>query len=132
MSEDDFSVVGDELNDELNDEQVYELELLEELLHEFEEELIPILQDPDRGIANLTDFWKRTWVGRMTEVLDGLEGSDLPDDETRAAEEIGVVWDTPRPEPPEVTGNPYCKASLDYWMYELEQIEAECNQEGKK
>ncbi|KAM3504735.1 hypothetical protein MY11210_008237 [Beauveria gryllotalpidicola] len=126
ISEDGSSI--DE--DELQDEQVSNLELLEELLDEFEGELIAILQDPDRKITNLTGFWERTWLGRMTEVLDRLEGSDLSDAERRAAEEIGLVWDKPRPEPrpepPEAMENPHCPATLDYWMYELEKIEAEC------
>ncbi|KAK8149225.1 hypothetical protein G3M48_007755 [Beauveria asiatica] len=131
VSDDDSSIVeddesGDELEDELEDEKVYDLELLEELLHEFGDELIAILQDPDRGNTDLTNFWKRTWVGRMTEVLDRLEGSDLPDDERRAAEEIGLVWDKFRPKPPEVIGNPHRTTTLDFWMYELEKIEEEC------
>ena len=121
MFEDDSSIV----EDELKDEQVYKLALLEELLREFEGELIVILQDPDRGITDLISFWKRTWVGRMSEVLDRLEGSDLPEDERRGAEEIGVVWDKVRPEPPRVIGNPYRSTMLDFWMYELEKIEAE-------
>ncbi|OAA44722.1 hypothetical protein BBO_04205 [Beauveria brongniartii RCEF 3172] len=116
----------DELEDELEDEKVYDLELLEELLHEFGDELIAILQDPDRGNTDLTNFWERTWVGRMTEILDRLEGSDLPDDERRAAEEIGLVWDKFRPKSPEVIGNPHRTTTLDFWMYELEKIEEEC------
>ncbi|SPJ91981.1 uncharacterized protein FTOL_13635 [Fusarium torulosum] len=111
--------------DEGEDEE-YKLELLEELLREFEEELIVILQGPDLGATNLTDFWQRTWVGRMSEVLGRLEGSDLPDDERRRAEEVGVIWDKPRPEPPGVIGNPYRSTMLEFWMYELEKIEAEC------
>lgn len=116
--------------DELQDEQVSNLELLEELLHEFEGELVAILQDPDCKITNLTGFWERTWVGRMAEVLVRLQGNDLSDGERRAAEEIGLVWNKPRPEPrpelPEVIENPHCRTTLDYWMYELEKIEAEC------
>ncbi|KAM3492969.1 hypothetical protein MY3957_003806 [Beauveria namnaoensis] len=108
----------------VKEEHAYNLELLKELLHEFESELIAILQDPDR--INLTDFWERTWTGRMTEVQDRLNGSDLRDDQRRTAEEIGVVWDKPRPEPSEVIGNTHRPNTLDYWMYELEKIEAEC------
>ncbi|PMB70677.1 hypothetical protein BM221_003132 [Beauveria bassiana] len=112
--------------DEVKEEHAYNLELLEELLHEFERELIAILQDPDPKITNLTDFWERIWTGRMTEVQDRLDGSDLRDDERRTAEEIGVVWDKPRPEPSEVIENTHRPNTLDYWMYELEKIEAEC------
>ncbi|KAM3451214.1 hypothetical protein MY3296_005470 [Beauveria thailandica] len=124
--DDDSSIVEDELEDELEYEKVYDLELLEELLHEFGDELIAILQDPDRGNTDLTNFWKRTWVGRMTEVLDRLEGSDLPDDERHAAEEIGLVWDKFRPKSPEAIENPHRTTTLDFWMYELEKIEEEC------
>ncbi|RYP45967.1 hypothetical protein DL768_007749 [Monosporascus sp. mg162] len=112
--------------EEVEDEHAYELGLLEELLGEFKEELIAILQDPDRGITDLIGFWKRTWVGRIKEVLDRLKRSDLTDDERRGAEEIGVVWDKMGPEPPKVIGNPYRRTTLDHWMYELEKIEAEC------
>ncbi|RYP06294.1 hypothetical protein DL765_009565 [Monosporascus sp. GIB2] len=112
--------------DEVEDGQAYELALLEELLCEFEGELIAILQDADRGIPDLTGFWKRTWVRRMREVLDHLEGSDLTDDERRRAEEIGVVWDKVGPKPPRAIGNPYRRNTLDHWLYELEKVEAEC------
>jgi hypothetical protein len=111
--------------DEVEDEE-YKLELLEELLCEFEEAFMVIFQGPDQGFTSLAAFWQRTWVGRMSEVLDRLEGSDLPDDERRGAEEIGVVWDKPRPESPGVIGNPHRTTTLDFWMYELEKIEAEC------
>ncbi|KAM3465015.1 hypothetical protein NHJ6243_002081 [Beauveria neobassiana] len=53
--------------DEVKEEHAYNLELLEELLHEFEDELIAILQDPDRKIINLTDFWERTWLDRSND-----------------------------------------------------------------
>ncbi|RYP92826.1 hypothetical protein DL770_000997 [Monosporascus sp. CRB-9-2] len=109
---------------EVEDEHAYELALLEELLGEFNGEIIAILQDPDREIADLIAFWEHTWVSRMREVLDRLKSSDLGDDERRGAEEIGVVWD--RPQPPKVRDNPYKKDTLDHWMYELEKIEAEC------
>ncbi|UZP32247.1 hypothetical protein NXS19_000063 [Fusarium pseudograminearum] len=112
--------------DEVEDEE-YKLELLKELLCEFQEELIVVLEGPDLGVTNLTDFWQRTWVGRMSEVLDRLEGSDLPDEERRGAEEVGVIWEKSRPEPPGVRGNPYRSTMLEFWMYELEKIEADCN-----
>ncbi|EJP69640.1 uncharacterized protein BBA_01605 [Beauveria bassiana ARSEF 2860] len=126
MSEDVSSVI----EDELKDEQASDLELLEELLHGFEGELIAILQDPDRKITDLTDFWKRTWTGRMAEVLAHLEGCDLSDEERRAAEGIGLVWNKSLPEqrsgPRKVGGNPYRFRTWDFWMYELEKTEAKC------
>lgn len=110
--------------EEIQDEYAYELALLEELLGEFESELVAILQNPEQGLVDLIDFWERTWVGRMTEVLERIEGSDLTDDERRGAEEIGVVWDKMGPEPPPEVEEDWTK--LDYWMSELERIEAEC------
>ncbi|OIW33499.1 hypothetical protein CONLIGDRAFT_180622 [Coniochaeta ligniaria NRRL 30616] len=109
---------------EVEDEHAYELRLLEELLLEFEGHLTAILQDPNRGIADVIRFWNRTWVNRMREVLDHLEGNRLTDDERRKAEEIGVVWD--RPESPEVMDNPYSWDQMEHWIYKLEKIEAEC------
>jgi hypothetical protein len=112
--------------EEVEDEYSYELVLLGELMSEFESELMTILQDPDRGIKDIIGFWKRTWVSRMKEAICRLQGSDLTKDERRGAEEIGVVWDKMGPESPEVARNPYKRETLDYWMYELEKIEAEC------
>ncbi|KXX80069.1 hypothetical protein MMYC01_204985 [Madurella mycetomatis] len=106
-------------------EHAYELALLEELLGEFEEEFIAILQDPIRKIDDLIAFWEHIWVSRMQEVIDRLQGSDLGDDERRRAEEIGVVWDQPQAQPPKVPGNPYKGDTIDHWMYELERIETE-------
>lgn len=89
-----------------------------------------LLENPDTGTDELIEFWERAWVGRMSEVLDRLEGSDLPEDEKLAAEEIGVVWDKVGPEPPEPRpeeiGNPYEKDMIEYWLHELRKIEEEC------
>ncbi|KLP00030.1 uncharacterized protein FFMR_02101 [Fusarium fujikuroi] len=114
----------------LGDDQGYKLELLEDLISEFEETMTSVLDNPDTGIDELVGFWERAWVGRMSEVLDRLEGCDLPEDEKLAAEEIGVVWDKVGPEPPEPRpeeiGNPYDKDMIEYWLYELRKIEEEC------
>ncbi|VTT72410.1 unnamed protein product [Fusarium fujikuroi] len=113
----------------LGDDQGYQLALLEDLIIEFEETMTSLLENPDTGTDELIDFWERTWVGRMSEVLDRLEGSDLPEDEKLAAEEIGVVWDKigpepPRPDPQEM-GNPYRANMIEYWLYKLRKIEEE-------
>jgi hypothetical protein len=109
---------------ELEDEYKHELAFLEELMHEFEGELVTILQDPGRGIAGVDDFWNHTWKDRIARVWqDRFEGGDLPDDEKQRAEEIGVVWDQPETESCEVASNPHNEETLDYWLYELEQIE---------
>ena len=110
---------------EMEEEQAYELALLEELLEEFEGQVTTILQnqDQDRMIGDLVRFWKATWVDRMAEVRAHLESIVLSDDERRMAEEIGVVWDSPAPEPVH-QGSRYDEESDEYWFYELDQIEA--------
>jgi hypothetical protein len=112
--------------EEVENEHAYEMGLLEELMGDFERQIIAIYQDPHQGVSDLIDFWEHTWARRMREVLDSLEGSDLEDEERRKAEETGVIWDKPRPEAPKALGNPYKKNTLDHWIYELEKIEAEC------
>jgi hypothetical protein len=122
-------IFDDDLNsveDGVEDDQGHNLALLEDLLNEFEENVTSILEDPDKGIDDLINFWERTWVGRMSEVLDRLEGSDLPEDERRGAEEIGVVWNKLGPEPPGEMGNPYRNSTIEFWLYELRKIEEEC------
>jgi hypothetical protein len=113
--------------EEIEAEHAYELELLETLLEEFESEVIGILQDPDRGLDDLVDFWERTWLGRVLELQQHLDRNDVSDDERQRGEEIGVVWDQPSPpEPPKRSSNPFDKKTLDHWVFELEKIEAEC------
>ncbi|CAG9980464.1 unnamed protein product [Clonostachys byssicola] len=117
--------------DEIEEKHGYELALLEELMHEFSGKLTKVLKDPSLSIDHITKFWTHTWVDRMTEVLDKLEGDNLTVDEKREAEEIGVVWKTLGPEPPEsptpeILDNPYDKSTIDHWMYEVYKIEAAC------
>ncbi|KAK3297421.1 uncharacterized protein B0H64DRAFT_392114 [Chaetomium fimeti] len=109
---------------EVEEEHAYELRLLDELLSEFEKQIMAILQGPIGGVDGVIRFWKRTWVNRMREVLAGLARDDLASDAKRAAEDIGVVWD--KPKPPKPRDNPYRKDTLEHWMHELEKIEAEC------
>ncbi len=109
---------------EVEEEQAYELALLEELLEEFEAQVTTILQnqDQDQMIGDLVHFWKVTWVHRMAEVRASLESNVLSEDERRRAEEIGVVWDSPEPEPIR-QGNPYDEDTDEWWFYRLDQIE---------
>ncbi|KAF5574852.1 ankyrin repeat-containing protein [Fusarium pseudoanthophilum] len=74
-------------------DESHKLGLLEDLLEEFNGSITSILEDPEQGLRDLIYFWERTWVRRMVEVLNILEGDDLPEDERRRAEEIGVMWD---------------------------------------
>ncbi|KAF4432637.1 hypothetical protein FACUT_8325 [Fusarium acutatum] len=99
------------VEDDLEDDESHKLDLLEDLLKEFEENITSILEDTDKGVRDLIYFWKIIWVSLMSEVLDRLEESDLTEDERLAAEEFGVVWNKVGPEPPEPgpgkTDNPY-------------------------
>ncbi|RKL36650.1 hypothetical protein BFJ72_g8199 [Fusarium proliferatum] len=126
VSEDDI----DSDENGLGDYQGYKLELLEDLINEFEETMTSVLENPDTGTDEIIEFWERAWVGRMSEVLDRLEGCDLPEDEKLAAEEIGVVWDKVGPEPPtpdpKEMGNPYPSITIEHWLYKLRKIEEEC------
>jgi hypothetical protein len=113
--------------EEIENEHAYELERLEQLLDEFESEVIEILQDPGRGLDDLKDFWTGTWCDRVREVRADLDRDHLSDAERKRAEEIGVVWDRPPPPaPPTRSLNPFGRNTLDYWVYELDKIEAEC------
>ncbi|TXC03302.1 hypothetical protein FocTR4_00000113 [Fusarium oxysporum f. sp. cubense] len=114
------------VEDGFEDDESHKLALLGDLLDQFEENITSILKDPERGIRDLINFWERIWVGRMSEVLCHLEGSELPDDERRAAEEIGVVWGKVGPDPPGEMENPYQSSTIEYWLYELRKIEEEC------
>jgi hypothetical protein len=112
-----------ELVAKFEEAHAYELELLDELLGEFEGRIMAILQNPTWEVDDVISFWRCTWVSRMGEVLGHLHGSDLTEDERRGAEEIGVVWDGPKP--PNVD-NPYPRTTPEHWLYELEKIEAGC------
>lgn len=112
--------------EEIEDEHAYELALLEELVGEFEDEITAILQDTDRGIFGVADFWRYRWVDRVREALERLEGDNLSDGEKREAESIGVVWeelalDLWESEDDEEVH--YDRRTWDYWVYELEKIE---------
>lgn len=107
-------------------EHPYEMKLLEELLGDFERQIITIYRDPCHGVSDFVGFWKYTWTRRMREVLNGLEGDSLGYEERRMAEEIGVIWEESTPEPPIGAGNPYVLCDLNHWIYELEKIKEEC------
>ncbi|KAH6628338.1 hypothetical protein F5144DRAFT_578734 [Chaetomium tenue] len=128
MSEEMSEEMSEQMSeDEDEDEHAYEFGLLEKLLGEFEAEVIVILQDSNRGVADIIRFWNRTWVSRMRDVLNHLNGNGLGDDERKGAEEVGVKWDLPRPlKPPKAPDNPYEYGTLEYWKHELEKIKAEC------
>jgi hypothetical protein len=131
--------------DEVEEEHAHCLALLEELLVEFEPELTAALQesDPeeycDSEDTGLLGFWRVTWVNRMRQVAGELCGNELSDDERRAAEEVGVVWDRPLPpeegllDKPDLNSDRFARCricgeihkNMDYWFAKLEEIEVE-------
>ena len=116
--------------EEIQSEHEHELGLLEGLLEELGAQMVEILQNPDRGLDGLNEFWERTWIGRVTKTQQHLDGSDVSDTERQHAEDIGVVWDeAPSPEPSEESRVNwwYYSGGWKYWVAELEKIEAECN-----
>lgn len=54
-----------ELMPKFEEGHAYELEMLDELLGEFEERIMVILQDPTRAVHDVMCFWRHTWVSRM-------------------------------------------------------------------
>lgn len=101
---------------EFQDKHAHELALLEELLSEFEPQIRATIRLSDP--RQLVNFWTITWTNRMGQGLVQLEGGDLGGDERWKVGEIG-------PRAPDAAGNPYEGGTLDYWMYELEKVEAE-------
>ncbi|KAI0801610.1 hypothetical protein GGR55DRAFT_701407 [Xylaria sp. FL0064] len=82
--------------EEINSEQTALLTLFTNLLIELDG-----IAHGDRGgvpliVHDPEDFWMNRWLPRITETLDSLDGDDLTEEETSAAEAIGVVWG-PRP-----------------------------------
>ncbi len=114
--------------EEVQNEHEYELDLLEELLEELGVQMLEVLHGPDRRLDDLREFWEMTWIVRVTETRQHLDGSDMSDTERQQAEDIGVVWDEASPPEPLQASreNRYHPRNLEYWVEELERIEAEC------
>ncbi|KAH8649903.1 hypothetical protein BX600DRAFT_502266 [Xylariales sp. PMI_506] len=107
------------------DQDADDSELLEILITEFEVKINKIMENNrDTSVLRL-EFWEGYWYNRMREELKKLESRTLSDEQIRAAEEIGIVWETFGPEaPPEVEhGEEY--DSLDYWLRRMEKIVAD-------
>lgn len=67
-------------------------ELLESLIRGFEAEMMEILVRADSDATEIIRFWEEGWPKKMQEEIEKLNGSEVPDDEKLAAEELGVVW----------------------------------------
>lgn len=105
--------------DIVNEEQAVLLELLEDLVKEFEEKALDFMKPDSSGNSSFPQFWVLCWKTRMEEELEKLEGKDLTDAERRGAEEIGVQWHVPQQEVKKE--NPYAYGP-EYLFYELDKI----------
>lgn len=75
--------------DELLQEDRFLVDILEDLVRDFDVELESIRQGPD-----LTSFWDGFWVPRMEETLKSIESADMEGPDKVAAEDVGVIWHT--------------------------------------
>lgn len=103
--------------DEINSEQTTLLALFADLVIEFER----IAYEDRSGVPLIVndpeEFWIRRWLPRIKEMLDGLDGNRLTEEEISAAEAIGVVWG---PQPAEKTATEWDKD--DYLPYRPEDV----------
>jgi hypothetical protein len=106
--------------DEVEAEHGHELALLEEISAELEEKIKVIFEAAGQQTAELLKFWEETFLARMKEVRDRMEGSDLTEEERRRAEQIGVVWKEVEP------AEDYQPRTIEFYLREIERIEAEC------
>lgn len=108
----------------VNEEQNFLLGRLEELVVEFEEKAAEYLKTDSGGQSAFPQFWLDCWAVRMDEELQELEGNKLTAAEKRAAEEIGVRWNTKtRCVHREAKNrNPYNREDAEYWFWELDRI----------
>lgn len=77
---------------EIHDEESQILEILEQLVLYFEEELFTILEKWPDCPERLAEFWPGYWLPKMQEVLAEDEESGLSEEAKQRAEEAGVVW----------------------------------------
>lgn len=111
---------------EVESEQASLIDLLDNLVAEFEEK-----SQEDRGGAPLwradpAEFWTQVWETRMDSVIADLDGSDLTQEEIRSAEDVGVEWKSPMPERPASKRRPNYDLTLDEFKEEVDRIMSEC------
>lgn len=105
----------------VNEEQAPLLELLENLVEEFEEKAVEFMKADSSGHSLFPQFWTLCWKLRIEEELEKLEGKELTDAERRGAEEIGVRWTVSQQEAVQEE-NPYDLDDPSHWFYELDKI----------
>ncbi|ETS86658.1 hypothetical protein PFICI_00486 [Pestalotiopsis fici W106-1] len=86
--------------EELESEQASLIDLLDSLVAEFELKSQEERDGTPLWRANPAEFWIQVWAAKMDSVLTDLDGADLTREEIRAAEDVGVNWQSPRPERP--------------------------------
>jgi len=101
----------------INEEQAKLLELHEALVTELTEAAHEYLED-----QSFAEFWGKTWIGRMEEELEKLDGCNLSDAERQGAERLGVRWCDPPPVEETKGTNPYEWASKQWVLFELDRI----------
>lgn len=112
--------------DEIEDEHAFELAMLEQLVGELGGQLRGLLQDPKSRIADIADFYGRSFVRKMQEVQAHLAGNRLSEAERTAAEDIGVVWDDLRKPAQDLDmgdEDPPDLMDLEFWINRLQEIE---------
>lgn len=108
--------------EDVNEEQAPLLELLENLVEEFEEKAVGFMKADSSGHSLFPQFWTLCWRLRIEEELEKLEGKELTDAERHGAEEIGVRWTVSQQEAVQGEKNPYDLDDPSYWYYELDKI----------
>lgn len=75
--------------EEIMSEDASLLELLEELVQDFDSELQSVITEEDPlGLQ----FWETHWPGRMEEVFEKLDGYRMNESELLSAQRLGVTW----------------------------------------
>lgn len=102
---------------EIEEEHATLLEILEDLVLEFEGEIGDLLESEttDAVLAALGAFWTGYWNNRMEDILRELNGCDLSAEEKIGAARIGVKW---KDEAVEEKGE-----GFDYWCRRIEEIQ---------
>ncbi|RYP07486.1 hypothetical protein DL764_002493 [Monosporascus ibericus] len=107
---------------EIEEEQAALLEILEDLVKEFEDKVVGILEkETTETLAALGEFWAGYWCDRMEEVLDDLNGATISDEERLAAERIGVTWDDELEDEPDEESEDG-RFDIRYWYRRIDEI----------
>ncbi|KAH0423899.1 hypothetical protein CcaCcLH18_11838 [Colletotrichum camelliae] len=105
-----YRVYEEDEVEEIREEDTNELELLENLLAEFESKI------DEMGCTPAT-FFETYWIDRMGQVLQEIQDRPLPEEEVQGAERLGI---TLRVEENRLED----RGQLEYWFRELDAIVA--------